>query len=555
MSHPFRIFTLLACAALPGLSAMRIDQILNNYNPSTGPGLPNYSIAQGSIAIVKGAELSDRSTGLQTTYPLPTTLEGVTVDITVQGTKVSCILYYVLPQQIAFIVPSTTPLGTGTLQINNNGSIGTAEITIGKTGFGIMTANGAGTGPAVAIFGGTANSVRNNNAANPDDLITLWGSGIGPFAGDESILNNEAQDYTSIDTQVLVGSVPAQVLYRGASQFPGLNQISFKVPGGILPAEAERAATPTAFGFGCYVSLLVITNGVPSNVTTLPIQAKGSRACSDPPAQSFLTNAQLDAFAAKGEATFASLFVGRNTFAFPGSATSVGDSATGRYQKFDLANFNLNSAANAASFGSCAVTIIPKVPAGVTLPAVTVTPLDAGPALTLAGIGNSLSLPKSSGTNLFYFSSGGVPTGLLGNGIAPVTITAPGGPDIGSHSASTPVPIGFVWLNETAIASTPIDRSKGVTVTWANAPANGFVQINGSSANSGGSATFICYADPSAGTFTVQPDVLRLLPASQGPNTPAFSVAAYVNQSFPAEHLDYGLISGFVSFSRGVTFQ
>lgn len=534
---------LLALCALPAFSAMRIDQILNNYNPATGPGLPNYAIAQGSITIVKGLELSDRSTGLQTTYPLPKTLEGVTVEITIGGATETCILYYVLPQQLAFIVPSKTPVGTGTIKITNNGKVGTAPVTIVKSGFGILTLNGAGTGRAAAFFGGTANFVLSDSAANPDDLITLWGTGAGPFDGDETVLNTAAQDYTSIDTKVYVGGASAQVIYRGASAYPGLNQITFKVP-------AE------GYSPGCYVSLLVVTNGVPSNMATIPVQSKGNRICSDSPAQNLLTKEQLDAIQAKGGVTFGVLNVGRSTFTYPGVPSYVADSATGVYYTYDLSNFNLYSTAQTASFGSCSVTVTPKVAEGVVLPTVKLTFLDAGPSLALAGNGNTATLSRNLLSGIFYYpASGQLPANFLGNSGGDFTFTSAGGPGVNAHTAVTQVPAGFLWTNEAAIAAAPVDRTKGVTVTWSNAPANTFVQITGNSSNAGGSATFICFAPSGAGSYTVPPAVLMLLPASQPPGSPGMTVATYVNRTFTASPLDYGLASGYIAFARGVTFQ
>jgi len=551
------LLLLIAAFALPG--AMRIDQILNNYNPSSGPGLPNYAIAQGSITIVKGLELSDRSTGLQSTYPLPKILEGVTVEVTVGGTTTTCILYYVLPQQLAFIVPSNTPVGTGTLKITNNGKVGTAPITVARTGFGILTLNGAGTGPAGAFFAGTGTYVLNNNAANPDDFITLWGTGVGAFSGDETVLGSQAQDYTTIDTQVYVGSVPAQVIYRGASIYPGLNQVIFKVPagspGGTAP-EREKDAAST-YAYGCYVSVVVFTNGIPSNQTTLPIHAKGSRVCSDPVSQGLLSNAQLDGIAAKGSVTFASLLAGRTTSTFSGVPAFTTDSATGVYQRFDLVNFNLNSIAGTVSYGSCAITGSPKVATGVVLPKIQLNYLDAGPNLILAGNGNTATLPRTQLTDgLLYFSATGqLPTNFLGTSTStPFSFTAEGGRDIGPHAPAITIPIGFTWTNEVAVGGTPIDRTKGVTITWANAPANTFVQITGNSTNAGGTVSFICFAPSEANTITIQPDVLLQLPASTGASAAAMSVATYVNKNFTADKLDYGIVTGFASASRGVIF-
>jgi uncharacterized protein (TIGR03437 family) len=56
-----------------------------------------------------------------------------------------------------------------------------------QSAFGMLTLNGAGNGPA-AVFDVNSNYVALNNAANPGDFITLWGSGVGPAPGDETVL-------------------------------------------------------------------------------------------------------------------------------------------------------------------------------------------------------------------------------------------------------------------------------------------------------------------------------------------------------------------------------
>ena len=138
-------------AAAPVLAQPVIAQLQNNYS-YTLPGLPNYGIAEGCIFIVKGAGLASGSTPLQTSYPLPTTLLGTSVSVTVNGVTTIPILYYVLPTQIAAILPSATPVGTGTITVTNNGqSSAAAPIQVVRSNFGILTDYGTGSGFAAAF--------------------------------------------------------------------------------------------------------------------------------------------------------------------------------------------------------------------------------------------------------------------------------------------------------------------------------------------------------------------------------------------------------------------
>jgi len=93
----------------------RIDQVQNNYSYLL-PGNPNFGIAEGSIFIIKGANLANGSTDLQNP-PLQTTLNGVSANATVSGTTTKVLLYYITPGQLGGILPSSTPVGNGTITV------------------------------------------------------------------------------------------------------------------------------------------------------------------------------------------------------------------------------------------------------------------------------------------------------------------------------------------------------------------------------------------------------------------------------------------------------
>ena len=107
---------------LPTSDAPVISGLQNNYSNLT-PGLPNYGIAQGAIFAIYGANLAKNSTPLQTGYPLHTSLGGVSVSVTVNGTTTQPILYYATQNQLGAILPSNTPVGTGQITVTKDGKL------------------------------------------------------------------------------------------------------------------------------------------------------------------------------------------------------------------------------------------------------------------------------------------------------------------------------------------------------------------------------------------------------------------------------------------------
>jgi len=110
----------------------QIVRVMNNYS-FIFPGMPNYGIAQGSIFDIFGTGLATTTTPLQN-VPLPTTLSGVSVHVTVNSVTTTAILYFVSPNQIAAILPSATPVGTGQITVTVNGQTSDpGAITVAQT--------------------------------------------------------------------------------------------------------------------------------------------------------------------------------------------------------------------------------------------------------------------------------------------------------------------------------------------------------------------------------------------------------------------------------------
>src|SRR5258708_33605557 len=75
----------------------------------------SFGIAQGSLFAINGKGVGPGQFQ-QASFPLPTTdgLGGVTVQASVGGATVDCILAYVAPNEVVAILHSNTPLATGT---------------------------------------------------------------------------------------------------------------------------------------------------------------------------------------------------------------------------------------------------------------------------------------------------------------------------------------------------------------------------------------------------------------------------------------------------------
>ena len=198
------------------------------------PGLPNYGVAQGSMFSVKGQNLTIRMPQFTTaSSPLPLTLAGSSMQITIAGAKVDVPMVYATVDQLAGIVPSTTPLGDGTITVTLNGRTSAPDsITIVPRAFGIFTLNhsGAGpgvfTGPGLAVNLGAAqrligpffpDSTFGGNslvaAAHPGDQLVIWGTGLGPIAGDDAA--QPPAGNLDAPVEMYVGNVKADVASQG----------------------------------------------------------------------------------------------------------------------------------------------------------------------------------------------------------------------------------------------------------------------------------------------------------------------------------------------------
>jgi uncharacterized protein (TIGR03437 family) len=517
------------------------------------PNLPGGAVAQGSVFTILGSGLGPVKPVQATSLPLGITLGGVSVRV-FQGTRVvSALPLYVSSSQINAILPSNAPLGRVSVHISSGGAISNpAPFTVVSSSFGIFSwnaldvfnpsgssaifkANSFGSGPALAlnedfITGGAQNSTA--QPARPRQAVTVWGTGLGPNIGSDSILPYQFD--LPVPVEVFVGGVPAAVNASRRSRHPGVDNITFVVPDGAP--------------LGCYVPVQVRTAAVTvSNTVTISISADGS-ACSDSfnPLESYVLNG-----GAIGE-VFTVRTSTRIDIGVAAPLNFSNDNVFALLRPEPGGPWAFNPLVSLPPAGSCAVynTTLNQPGSyvlGLTEPAAT---LNAGSQLSILAPAGPVPASPMRDDPRFYAAS------ILSN-TAPANsydIVAPGGADVGGFTANVILPTAPQWTNSTQIGA--IQRLAGVTVTWQTDDTADPIVIAGASSDvpTNSSALFLCLASPGDGQFTVPDYVLSSLPASTG----ILYVGALPLQnatSFVASGLDAGFALPVSGSAKSVSYQ
>jgi uncharacterized protein (TIGR03437 family) len=519
----------LAVGPAPAISA-----VLNNYSfilPGAASG--NYGIAPGSIFVIFGTGMATPGAPAvlqDSTKGLPTTLNGASVAVTVAGITMTPALYYATPTQIAGVLPSLTPLGTGTVTVAYDEMTSAPATTqVVQSALGFATMSGDGTGQAMATDA-NYNFISPTSSAAAGQIIALWGTGLGAAIAVSDTTYTGPHQITNIPLAVYVGGAAAQVIWAGRSGYPGLDQIDVQLP---MPTGYFQSVLPV----GCSASLNAVSGGnsVGSNNVTLPATVAGG-ACGK---LSFV----LDPGVAQT--------LGGQTTVNVGSLSvsqGVGQAFAGGYfEGIPGASLAAYAGSGPASEGSCIV-----VPAPGTSP---VTRLFAG-SVSVNGVGGTQPLLTDNGG--FYGGALPVPWTSVGGTYTFVgtggSAAADIGPDIAGFTSAVNSPASLDWTNQKSIGA--INRSQGVRLTWTGGDADGVVAIRGSSFAAAGSPTptgsFMCSVPAGAGQFTVPASVLNALPTGAGTLTLENQSAS---RSFTASGLDIGYAFAGATFTINAVYN
>ena len=90
---------------------------------------------------------------------------------------------------------------------------------------GLDTLNGSGGGPGTIEDASTYAVFTSTNSARPGENIVLWGSGLGADTADSDTTYTATPHSVNTPLEIYIGGVQANILYHGASGYPGLTQI------------------------------------------------------------------------------------------------------------------------------------------------------------------------------------------------------------------------------------------------------------------------------------------------------------------------------------------
>ncbi|HYP12849.1 MAG TPA: hypothetical protein VEQ63_02910 [Bryobacteraceae bacterium] len=514
--------------------------------------LPGGGIAQGSMFVVFGQRLGPAAIQQVSAFPLPTALGGTSVKVTVNGTTVDAPMVYTLATQISAIMPSNTPVGTGTLTVTYNGQTSApAPVRVVRSSFGAFSLNQAGSGPAVVQnFNSVADQPINalNRPARPGQTLILWGTGLGPVSFDD----RQAPTVGDVpgNVEVYVGGKLATVAYKGrTSCCAGTDQINFVVPEGVE---------------GCHVPIVVNTGDIVINFTSIAVSRTNT--CSDP---NGLSSTDIERAQTAGNLRQGSVVLVRSNskFSIPGAGSFDQKSDTGSASFF---SFNLNQLLTSQgsigefasmSVGSCSLFTFKGDDRGDIDP-VEPQVLDAGPAINVSGPRGNKQLTKGAGG--FYSAT-------LGGGSLPIPGAPAGQPDflepgsyridngsggtqVGAFTANLTLGQLLNWDNMNAVEN--VSRSQGQTIEWSGGDPAGYTSITGMSTSANASAMFYCMERTSARRFTIPSYVLLNLPATTGENFGFLSVSGMsAGVPFTASGLDSGQVYAVSGNMKTVNYR
>lgn len=514
------------------------------------PGAPGSSIAQGSIFTIFGTGLGPGQGVGANAFPLPTTLggaSGTSVAVTVGSTQVSAIMLFAISYQVNAILPSTTPLGSGTLTVTYNGQTSApAPIQVTGSAFGIYAFNSQGSGQAIATdVTGQLNTII--HTFHPNDIGILWGTGLGPIVGSDAEPPPTGNLPASI--KVHVGNTTASIDYQGRSGCcAGLDQINFHVPAGVT---------------GCYVPIAVEIGGAVSNIATIAVSDSG-QTCAD----SVMGQDMLDKLAAGQNVRFGYIRLEGSLERTQAYEFFSGDTAMATFSEYTpatagLAEYGVSSGycvavdcANGCAAKSYNETLSDSSPAQ----------LDAGTLTVLRG--NAVSLTHDAGSGYYQAVLPQLAgTAYLNPGL-PYAVSGTGGAAVGAFSMSDVTSIPTALFTGLSIGQT-VPLSGDFTVQWRGGDPNlqnGQVTIGAVSADSVNftQAEFLqCTAPVSARKFTIPGWVLSAMPPT---GTLEYQQVNYslgwiwIGQyntptSFSATGLDKGVVTDTFNSGFGVYFK
>jgi len=506
------------------------------------PGLPNGSIARGSIFSLFGRELGPQDPATVSEFPLNTSLGGAEVEVCRDDDCRAALPLFVSAGQVNAVMPSDAPLGDGLVRVIVDGERGPPHrIRVVESSFGVFSVNTTGYGPGVIQNVETSTDRPINSTvrtARPGQIVVLWGTGLGPGLNADNVPAQQGD--LPVGVEVFVGGVAVtDIRYKGrTSCCSGVDQIIFE-----LPANTPR---------GCYVPVTVRLNGmVVSNTVTLAV-SDDAGPCRDDfnPVGSAMRRGDRMALLlpSRIDALTDVLVAEPTNVVTDWFYASIRDEPGGEF--FFNPLYSLPPIGSCTTFGSkgddTGLAWIGRWTQGGEA-------LDAGQALALVSGGEQReinSLPAAA--DIFARLVGRDAAAGFGESLifnSGGTAALPGGADVGPINAAFGALRGVDWLDRDELRT--VDRTGSVTVRWSGRDETAdLVLIIGAARhealNAGGQ--FLCVAEPNSGALTVPAHVVQALPESpeRAFDAPAEIMAVNANLRNPVQVESEGLDAVYV---------
>jgi uncharacterized protein (TIGR03437 family) len=545
---PVGLLLLTSATGLAQAPAVNTGGIVNHFSLAA-PAMPNGGIAQGSLFDINGRNLGPADPVQVTDVPLSAALSGVSAQVTVAGKTVDVLISSVSSAKIVALLPSGTPLGTGTLTVSVNGvKSATSPITVVKTSLGIQTANGAGYGPAAMnMSDGNGGFIPNSRdvTIQPGQTAIFLATGAGAVSFDETT-GAPTQDL-DLDVRAYVGGVEAQIVYKGsASGQVGVNEFDVVIP--------DLAAS-------CSAGVVFVTGTIVSNFTSIAVGDGGPcyQTTNLVPTEGFLRSGAIELV--RSVSRLATPILGANEI--------LVDTGVSAFSSIDFSKLVQVPQTPTPVIGPCIVSTLPPPPQPSVPATNAVGYLDAGAVFTIKGPNGTRTLAKQ-------------PTGFGSTlGQAPVFAGAPdfgppyvvpgdytfdngaGGKDIGPFNVKFTMAQPAVWTNGDAIGASGVTRSAGLDITWTpGGDPEALISIGGNSRLGNGQpgGTFSCSVKEkdAGGHLTIPPFVLMVLPPSAVQNGQPTGVLTFIWTSvnpLVLPEIDQGNIAAATGFTRTLNYK
>ncbi len=544
---------LLFAAAIPLVAQPRIPpRAVVNAASFARAGLPNGKIARGSIFTVFGENLGPTTPVVVSEFPLGDTLGQISATVTQGERVVNAIPLFGNRGQVNAIMPSDARLGRGALRVRvGQTDSNPVPIEIVESSFGIFSANGTGLGPGI-FQNFISPEVQPINAtataARRGQLVTLWGTGLGPV----EFPDNEAPipETLTADIEIWVGGVAVadqDILYAGRSPCcAGVDQVIFPVP--------EQAP------LGCYVPVFLRTRGlILSNMATMAIAAEDG-AC-DGSEQLFLGGGAFGATLAADADLELAVDV-------PTPTDIELDVFAGTFRSESASPFFFNPLLSSIPSGTCAlVSGSGDVIGGAEIPMTRPTGglLGAGETVTLGGPAGMRQIPRLPPGPLDYFgilgaTIPGLPLASRFFEVAEHTVSAPAGVDVGTIRATFAIASAPRWVNRDDVGV--VDRSSDLRIEFGGLHfVDDLIGVGGFNYDKAtdSAAAFYCLGPVSGGPVTVPEWILSALPESSAEPGQSVGVIGLWAQRpatmFTADGLDRAAIFPLSVVAKTVVFE